>query len=60
MVPTHGFMADRGEYKNGTYVLQCQQAPLRQPWFSRKKNLTILENKNLGGNPDSNPVVDRK
>jgi hypothetical protein len=32
-------------------VLQCQQAPLRQPWFSRKKNLTILENKNLGGNP---------
>ena len=27
--------------------LQCQQA---QPWFSGKKNLTILENKNLGEN----------
>ena len=32
-------------------LVQCQQAPLRQLRFSRKKNLTILENKNLGGNP---------
>ena len=31
--------------------LQCQQAPLQQLRFSRKKILTILENKNLGGNP---------
>jgi len=27
------------------------EAPLRQRRFSEKKNLTIFENKNLGGNP---------
>ena len=42
--------------KSGRNTQPHSNTPLRQLWFSRKKNLTILENKNLEGNPPKSAI----